>query len=296
MVAGGVKGTSYDGPVEWLDIPDPEDPQIVYRINLTFLSSTWGCMFGKGCPGLFGKDEKHTQPDMGCCRHGVLISETHEYDDIDVRVETLLDTGCLNPCGADYIRRNGWYTKVRGRNSRPMWNTRIRDGGCVFANRADEGPLTGCAFVELAKRTGAGHIDTMPRPCWQLPLAVVSGVDAVNDGSDIAYREVIYITAWDADYWGGADDDGTHDSWAKWWCTETPDAYLEEKEPLYVRMSRELHELLGTAVFRQLMDHMRKTRPVTEMPGAVRYNGRKMLPLLVEGRTPKRVRRDGNDN
>ena len=37
---------------EWVEFADPADPGHVVRADLTWLSSAWTCIFGRGCAGV----------------------------------------------------------------------------------------------------------------------------------------------------------------------------------------------------------------------------------------------------
>jgi len=56
-------------PREWVSFPDPDDPDHEIRADLSFLLSSWACIFGGGCQGIAG------QPAQGCCSHGAFFSD-----------------------------------------------------------------------------------------------------------------------------------------------------------------------------------------------------------------------------
>jgi len=47
---------------EWVEFPDPADPDHVVRADLTWLTSAWTCIFGRGCAGVVAG-----RPGDGCC-------------------------------------------------------------------------------------------------------------------------------------------------------------------------------------------------------------------------------------
>jgi len=57
-------------PRAWIEFQDPADAEQVFRCDLTWLTSSWTCIFGNGCPGIYSE-----APDAGCrtlggCRPG----------------------------------------------------------------------------------------------------------------------------------------------------------------------------------------------------------------------------------
>ncbi|HEX2360867.1 MAG TPA: hypothetical protein VHI11_02220, partial [Jiangellaceae bacterium] len=54
----------------WVEFPDPADADQVLRCDLTWLTSRWTCIFGRGCPGVYAD-----RPDDGCCTLGAHFSD-----------------------------------------------------------------------------------------------------------------------------------------------------------------------------------------------------------------------------
>jgi len=50
---------------EWVEFPNPENPEQIFKCDLTWLTSYWNCIFGNGCEGI----DKEL-PDHGCCSDG----------------------------------------------------------------------------------------------------------------------------------------------------------------------------------------------------------------------------------
>ena len=55
---------------EWVEFADPADPEHVVRADLTWLTSAWTCIFGRGCAGVV-----EGRPDDGCCSHGAFFTD-----------------------------------------------------------------------------------------------------------------------------------------------------------------------------------------------------------------------------
>ena len=60
-------------PRSWLEFTDPAEPGRTFRCDTTWLLSSWTCIFGRGCPGIYAD-----APDAGCCALGA-----HFADDAD---------------------------------------------------------------------------------------------------------------------------------------------------------------------------------------------------------------------
>ena len=54
----------------WAELPDPANPEQRFRVDLTWLTSSWTCIFGSGCKGIYAD-----RPDDGCCTLGAHFSD-----------------------------------------------------------------------------------------------------------------------------------------------------------------------------------------------------------------------------
>ena len=54
---------------EWVEFVDPADAEQIFRCDLTWLTSSWGCIFGNGCHGIVPG-----RAADGCCSHGAFYS------------------------------------------------------------------------------------------------------------------------------------------------------------------------------------------------------------------------------
>ena len=59
-----------DFPRQWVEFVDPAESGHLIRADLTWLTSRWTCIFGRGCRGIDAE-----RPDAGCCVHGAHFSE-----------------------------------------------------------------------------------------------------------------------------------------------------------------------------------------------------------------------------
>jgi len=244
-----------EGPIEWLTFPAPDDDGRQFRVNVSFLLSTYRCIYGQGCPGLLNQE---AQPDIGCCELGVEFMGEADFAHVEATVEE------LTPADFDRIeeaRTVGWYYGTK--HGRPV-KTSMVEGACIFLNRVG-GPTgkPGCAFHHLALRTGRHPADTKPEICWSIPLNF-SDEEPVEPGG----RETTIVSAFSSDAWGGH---------AHWWCVDTPDAYVA-REPVYLTFEYELRKMMGDASYDRLVELLREIpAPRFPMPG---QRAAKSLPLI----------------
>ena len=59
-----------DFPRAWVEFADPADAGQLFRCDLTWLTSSWTCIYGSGCSGVLPG-----RPDDGCCSLGAHFSE-----------------------------------------------------------------------------------------------------------------------------------------------------------------------------------------------------------------------------
>ena len=71
---------------EWVEFADPADPEHVVRADLTWLTSAWTCIFGRGCAGVV-----EGRPDDGCCSHGAFFTDDDDVARVTAAVGDLTD-------------------------------------------------------------------------------------------------------------------------------------------------------------------------------------------------------------
>lgn len=218
------------GPVEWLTFPDPGDERRQFRVNVSFLLSSYRCIFGRGCPGVL---DRRGCSDLGCCSHGVELVDERDAEHVAAMVEELTAEDADN---VEQIRSKGWFHRKAGR----PFKTRMLGRACIFANR-EGGPAgkPGCAFHHLALRTGRHPADTKPEICWSIPLNVGHEEPIEPNG-----LETTVVTAFSADAWGGTID---------WWCIDTPDAYGAPR-PVYRTFEYELRKAMGDSAYERMVE------------------------------------------
>jgi hypothetical protein len=228
---------------EWIEFVDPDDPEHLIRADLTWLCSSYMCIFGRGCHGVV-----EGRAADGCCSHGAfytdgpdekrtrkfaaqLTRENWQYYDKAARKGSGKDRDKLaiterDSIGDDENRRR----------------TRRIDGACIFLNRPGFAGGAGCSLHQLALRIGLNPLETKPEVCWQLPVRrSQEWVDRPDDTKIL----VSTVTEFDRRGWGegGAD--------LHWYCTTSPEAHVG-REPMYVSYAPELIALIGEKAYDEL--------------------------------------------
>ena len=215
---------------EWVEFADPVDAAHLVRADLTWLLSSWTCIYGRGCEGIV-----EGRADDGCCSHGAFYSDAED----EQRVERF----------AGRLKKKYWQHAEVGRRDgvsdddelegEPARRTRTVDGACLFLNRPGFPGGAGCALHALAVRDGLHPLETKPDVCWQLP---VRRAEETVERPDETSLLVTSIGEFDRRGWGpgGAD--------LHWWCTSSPAAHVGV-EPLYLSYRPELVALLGQPAY-----------------------------------------------
>lgn len=217
---------------EWVEFVDPADPGHLVRADLTWLTSAWTCIFGRGCAGVVAG-----RPDDGCCSHGAFFTDDDDRSRVAAAVADLSDDDWQLAA----VGRGEW-TEEDSDGDDPSLRTRLVDGACVFLNRPGFPGGQGCALHRMALRTGVHPLTTKPDVCWQLPVRRAQEHVDRPDGTRVL---VSSIGEFDRRGWGP----GGHD--LHWWCTGAPAAHVAP-EPLVDTYAAELTELLGAAAFGEL--------------------------------------------
>ena len=251
--------TPLDGDRLWVEFGDPDTdddpPQTVFRCDLTWLTSSWTCVFGRGCRGIDA-----TRPDDGCCSVGAHFSDRDDERRVARAVKRLTPEQWQH---RDAGRGNRW----RATDDDGARTTAVVDGACVFLNRPGWAPGTfadgaGCALHLLALAEGRPPLETKPDVCWQLPIRRSYRTVERPDGT--SYLEVT-IAEYDRRGWGP----GGHD--LDWFCSDSPLAHVGA-DPVFRALRAELVELLGAAAYAVLAGHCegalaaRRSLPVVVHP------------------------------
>ena len=222
-----------DFPREWVSFTDPADPEHEIRADVTWLLSTWGCIFGRGCAGVVAG-----RASDGCCSHGAFFSDAEDEKRTRKFAKQLTDDEWqLAAVG----RRQG-VTEWDEAHGEKRKRTRTVDGACVFLNRPGFAGGAGCALHGHALRTGLHPLETKPDVCWQLPIVREQRRVTTVDERDLL---ITTITEFDRRQWGtgGAD--------LHWWCTEAPEAH-GAGVAVFASYGPELTALIGAPAYAEL--------------------------------------------
>jgi hypothetical protein len=219
-------------PRAWVEFPDPADDDQVFRCDLTWLTSSWTCIFGNGCQGIY-----KNRPYDGCCTLGAHFADEEDEQRVAGYVEKLTaeDWQNIKP------GRKRWVEKDEDGERK----TRVHKGACIFLNRPDFEGGMGCALHAHALRTGIHYVETKPDVCWQLPIRRTYRNVKQPDGTK--YLEVT-IGEYDRRGWGP----GGHD--LDWYCSGNTEAHVGV-DPVYVSSEPELVELMGRPAYDELAQH-----------------------------------------
>jgi hypothetical protein len=243
---------------EWVSFDDPKEEGRVWRIDVTFLLSSWQCIFGAGCQGVL--DAPAPELVLGCCSYGAYFDGRADRDHVAKAARELTaDEWQYKQVAA----KKGVYKKMgKDEDGKTEWHTRLVDGACIFLNRTGFRAGPGCALHLHALNRGRHHSEYKPEVCWQVPLRRID--DEQDDGTVIST-----LTEFGRSGWGEGGDDFA------WWCTEAPEAFTA-REPVYRTLAVELELMLGRRLYRDVAAYLDDRR------AAARSNGRRApLPAVT---------------
>ena len=152
-------------PRAWIEFQDPADDGQVFRCDLTWLTSSWTCIFGNGCQGIYAD-----APDAGCCTLGAHFSDKDDEKRVAEWVDRLDDATWQRRPEAvgkrGQVKRSGWVeTDDEGERK-----TRVSGGACIFHNSRTSRAATAARCTHLALNEDVHFVETKPDVCWQLPM------------------------------------------------------------------------------------------------------------------------------
>ncbi len=254
----------------WAEFDDPGNAGQRFRADLTWLTSSWTCIFGAGCRGIYAD-----RPDDGCCTLGAHFTDDDDVARVRAVVAELGEDEWQHHPGhgprgdKDPSRLSAW-TEEEDDDTR---KTKVVDGACIFLNRPGFPAGAGCALHQHAVLTGSPPHEAKPDVCWQLPIR--RSYRTVEQPDDTSYLEVT-IAEYDRRGWGP----GGHD--LDWYCSSNTEAHVGA-EPVYRSNRAELTALMGEAGYAALvvrceahLDTVKRTRSA---------GARQLIPLLVHPAT-----------
>lgn len=229
-----VREVEPDFPRDWVEFADPADDSQVVRADLTWLLSSWTCIFGSGCHGVV-----EGRAEDGCCTHGAYYSDSDDEERVAAYVAQLKKKDWQH---ADVGRKQGWSVEDE-LEGEPARKTRVVDGACIFLNRPGFAGGEGCALHALALRLGRHPLETKPDVCWQLPIRRVQEVVTRPDDVEVT---VTSLGEFDRRGWGTGGED------LHWWCTSSPEAHVGA-DPVVVSYGPEITALIGAPAYDELL-------------------------------------------
>jgi hypothetical protein len=224
---------------EWISF-DLDDE--TYQFDVTFLTSPWTCIFGRGCTGVLTGPA--AELEQGCCSYGAHFTGKPDRRRVEQHAAALTDDEWQFKSVSDEL--GGPIHK----NDEGEWATRLVDEACIFLNRPDHPGGAGCALHTGALARDERFIDWKPDVCWQLPLRLEQKVDD-NEHTTNVLRE------WKRRDWG----EGGFDF--HWWCTDAPDAFIGRR-PVYEELREEIVELVGEVAFETFLGQVER-RPLAQL-------------------------------
>lgn len=218
-----------DFPRAWVEFVDPADDSILIKADLTWLTSRWECIFGRGCEGIDAR-----RPDAGCCVHGAHFADRKDRKRVATWVDRLTPDLWQNHRTGT---RKGWTEREDGADK-----TRVVKGACIFHNDADFAGGYGCALHHLAIKEGVSFIETKPDVCWQLPLRRSYETRTYEDDTE---RTVLVLGEYERRDWGA----GGHDF--NWYCTANTEAHTAT-EAVFLSSRPEIIALIGEPAYDEL--------------------------------------------
>lgn len=254
-----------DFPREWVEFVDPADPDgsDFFRCDITWLTSSWSCIYGNGCQGIYAQT-----PHDGCCSEGAMYSDKQDEKRV-LKYASKLKRSEWQFYDQAQPKRKGGKLNISEVDEDNERKTRNIENGCIFLNRKGyEAPgfsgQMGCVLHHLAIREDVHFVETKPDVCWQLPIR--RSFEKVDLGDDEVHS-VTVIGEYERRGWGpgGVEFD--------WYCTSNSEAHVG-KEPVYISNAYELIKLMGTkgyTVLKEICDARMQAR---------REASPKLLPLL----------------
>ncbi|MDO5628061.1 MAG: hypothetical protein Q4G43_07050 [Mobilicoccus sp.] len=215
-----------------MEFDDPAQDGQRFRCDLTWLTSSYRCIYGAGCQGI-----DRTRPDDGCCVHGAHFSDDDDRERVEAVVRDLADHEWEL---REEAHEGGWTEREDGE-----LKTRVVDGACILLNGPGAPMGAGCALHHYAVARDLPPHSVKPDVCWQLPLRRT--YRTVTTADEQEYLEVTI-----GEYTRGAWGPGGHDH--DWYCTSSPLAHAGG-EPLFRTSEAELVELMGRAGYDVLVAH-----------------------------------------
>jgi hypothetical protein len=233
---------TYEDMHEWISFEDPSADR-TWVFDVTFLTSNWTCIYGRGCQGVLTEDA--TDLVQGCCSYGAHFVDDDDVATVVESAKRLTDEQWQFKKKAD---KKGWLDVAKDGTK----TTRVVKGACIFLNRPDFAGGPGCALHSAAVAVGERPLDWKPDVCWQLPLRLQEHTD---DHGHVTST----LREWKRRDWG----DGGREF--HWWCTETHEAFVDAKQ-VWHTLADEIREMVGSEAFALLEAHLTAQKKSKRLP------------------------------
>ncbi len=203
------------------------DGDTTWRFDASFLTSTWTCIWGRGCQGILPERAEHL--GQGCCSIGA---------DLDGEGEAMTISALAATLGPARFQHHGQAVEGGVFSDATKRATRVVDGACIFLNRPGFPGGPGCALHLEAVHAGEPPSVWKPSVCWQLPIKV--DWETGPGGTETAT-----VRRWERRDWGAEGET------MAWCCTEEAEAYVGDR-PVIESLAEELEAVVGPAVYVEL--------------------------------------------
>ena len=228
---------------EHVAFDDPDEAR-TWVFDVTYLTSSWHCIFGQGCPGVL--DAPAPELVQGCCSYGAHFADEDDRAHVESMAERMTADQWQFKAVAE---KRGGPVKVR-RNGEIV--SRLVDDACIFLNRPGFPAGPGCSLHQAAVAAGERFMDWKPEVCWQVPLRRVDDVDPYGHVTST-------LREWKRRDWGEGGEE------FHWWCTADEGAF-DGHQPVYLEMRDEIIEMTSRWAYEQLVEYVRGRSPGTFLP------------------------------
>ena len=227
-------------PRAFVEFENPDDESEVFKCDLTWLTSSYHCIFGSGCQGIYKES-----PDVGCCALGAHFADEEDEERVASYVGMLDETLWQFRPRKKKVKKQDWTDVDEDGERKTMVVEYDGQSACIFASRHDFHMGGGWGLHALGFVLVKNPLESKPDVCWQLPLRRTFRKVKRQDGTQYT---AVSIGEYDRRGWGP----GGHD--LDWYCTGNTEAH-NAPEPLYVTSAPELTELMGRAAYDELARH-----------------------------------------
>ena len=149
-----------DDQHEWFSFEDPDEER-TWLFDVTFLLSSWTCIWGAGCQGVLTGPAPEL--NQGCCSYGA-----HFRDDADYK-RVIRYAKRLKPEQwqfHDVAKKRGGFA-IQQKNG--DWKTRLVKDACIFLNRPGFAGGEGCACTRQRAPRASASWTGSPRSAGSCP-------------------------------------------------------------------------------------------------------------------------------